>query len=174
MDKKQQINEIKSLIAKTIKQYLQEEGCATLFVRGRENGTLTKIISEALYNADYRKCETLNCEKLINNFITEIRVNFAEEIIKKVKTMQEERIVDEAIIGLLLAGLQYETLKTGYTGRIYAETPNPAKHFKPICPYPHKIVPYNTVCPVCGKETDGTEHGRQYCYDCKEKLEEKK
>ena len=27
-----------------------------------------------------------------------------------------------------------------------------------------------TVCPVCGKEMDETEHGRQYCADCKEKL----
>ena len=30
------------------------------------------------------------------------------------------------------------------------------------------------VCPICGGDTDETEHGRQYCYDCKEKLEEKK
>ena len=40
---------------------------------------------------------------------------------------------------------------------------------------PIKIPPLNTpICPICGGDTDETEHGRQYCYDCKEKLEEKK
>ena len=36
---------------------------------------------------------------------------------------------------------------------------------------PIKIPP---VCPICGGDTDETEHGRQYCYDCKEKLGGKK
>lgn len=52
---KEQIEEIKQVIATAIKNYLEENGCLALHIRGRKNGTSTKLITEALYNAGYRK-----------------------------------------------------------------------------------------------------------------------
>lgn len=56
----------------------------------------------------------------------------------------------------------------GYKGKIYAEAPpDPAKYFRPV-------YLSSSFCPICGNEMDGTEHGRQYCQDCKEKLKGEK
>ena len=55
MTDKEQIEEIKQVIASAIKNYLEENDCSELHVKGRKDGTSTKLIAEALYNAGYRK-----------------------------------------------------------------------------------------------------------------------
>ena len=53
MDEK--IEEMKEIIAKSISDYLEEEGITQLHIKGKKDGTSTKIISNALYTIGYRK-----------------------------------------------------------------------------------------------------------------------
>jgi hypothetical protein len=53
MDEK--IEEMKEIIAKAISDYLEEEGIIQLHIKGKKDGTSTKIISNALYTIGYRK-----------------------------------------------------------------------------------------------------------------------
>ena len=125
---------------------------------------LAEPIAEALYNAGYRKVgegdiiitEDENFENLkhiatcVRKLKTKIRKDTAKEILNKVK----ERSV------------------------WFIENPTQKDHFSEqmqelFKEYGVEIGQCETVCPVCGKEMDGTEHGRQYCENCKAKFEGK-
>lgn len=68
MDEK--IEEMKEIIAKAIREYLEEEGITQLYIKGRKDGTSTKIISKALYNAGYRK-ESDTARELVEELVKE-------------------------------------------------------------------------------------------------------
>lgn len=171
MNKKQKIKEMAEdlqaaeekagkIILKETRKFLEENARynrKTDYIKAHVKSCF-ELAAETLYKAGWRKCGRLDCEKIINNFVAEIRLQTAKEIIGKVKTAQAECIADEAIIGLLMVDYG-----------VY-DMPDFSKDYIPV-----SVSRQNSpVCPICGGDTDETEHGRQYCYDCKEKLEEKK
>ena len=127
-------------------------------------------IAEELYDAGYRKVyddrfilkhdvsgyalteEETKSEEKCNKCYEQFRVEIAAEIIGKLKKLQDACYKDEVVIAFLMNdyGLKYE-MADALKNAVRIE----------VSPF---------ICPVCGKETDETEHGRQYCADCKEKL----
>lgn len=169
MNKEQQIEKLsKKLIElidrETIDKFIEDE-----------EGNLKEIrtysvyeIAKSLYNIGWRqvgdieenfisKKALIACENnkgatehllMVEKVINEVRKETAKEMLTRIKNMYKEN-------GFCI----------NHTTKLFIE--QLAKE------YGVEIGQCETVCPVCGKEMDGTEHGRQYCEDCKAKFEGK-
>lgn len=71
---------IKLLDRETVDKFIEDEHGNLKMIK---TYSLYEIAKE-LYNEGFRKCETMHCKKLINDFIAEIRKQTAKEILNSI------------------------------------------------------------------------------------------